>query len=257
MKKVALITGSTSGIGKAIAHKFAEEGFNVAISGFGKEAEIEAQIQELQALSIEAKHFPADLTKAADCAQLIANVFAHFGRLDVLVNNAGMQHVSPIDQFPDEIWEKVISLDLSSNFYMMKHALPIMREQKWGRIINIASAHGLVASEHKSAYVAAKHGLVGLTKVVALETALENITCNAICPGFVYTPLVEAQIQQKAAADNMPFEEAKIKFVSAKHPSKRFVEMNDVAELAFFLSRDCAKEIRGASYVMDGGWCVG
>lgn len=257
MKKVALITGSTSGIGKAIAHKFAEEGFNVAISGFGGDAEIAAQIQGLKALNIEAMHFHADLTKAADCAQLIANVFAHFGRLDVLVNNAGMQYVAPIDQFPDEIWEKVISLDLSSNFYMMKHALPIMREQKWGRIINIASAHGLVASEDKSAYVAAKHGLVGLTKVVALETALENITCNAICPGFVYTPLVEAQIQQKAAADNMPFEDAKEKFVAAKHPSKRFVEMNDVAELAFFLSRDCAKEIRGASYVMDGGWCVG
>ena len=202
-------------------------------------------------------YFPADLTKALECEKLIVNVFERFGRLDVLVNNAGMQHVSPIDQFPDEMWEKVIALDLSSSFYMMKHALPIMREQKRGRIINIASAHGLVASEHKSAYVAAKHGLVGLTKVAALETALENITCNAICPGFVYTPLVEAQIQQKAIEGDMPFEQAKVKFIEAKHPSKRFVEMADVAELALFLSRDCAKEIRGASYVMDGGWCVG
>lgn len=256
MSKVALVTGSTSGIGKAIAHTFALEGISVALNGFGDEAQIQNQIKELESLGVKAAYFPANLMKSDECKRLVSDVHAHFGRLDILVNNAGMQYVAPIQDFPDEKWEDVISLDLSSAFYTTKTALPLMREKGWGRIINIASAHGVVGSIHKSAYVAAKHGLVGLTKVTALETALEDITCNVVCPGFVYTPLVEAQIAKKAQEENIPLDQAKTDFVCQKHPSKSFVTMEDLAQLVFFLTRDCAKEIRGASYVMDGAWTV-
>ncbi len=254
MSKVALITGSTSGIGKAIAHKFAQEGVNVALNGFGDEIQIQNQMKELEKVGVKAAYFSANLMNSGECKTLIQKVHAHFGTLDILVNNAGMQYVAPLEDFPDEKWENVISLDLSSAFYTTKTALPFMREKGWGRIINIASAHGVVGSIHKAAYVAAKHGLVGLTKVTALETAVEDITCNVVCPGFVYTPLVQDQIIKKAQEENIPLEQAKTDFVCQKHPSKSFVTMEDLAELVFFLSRDCAKEIRGASYVMDGAW---
>jgi 3-hydroxybutyrate dehydrogenase len=249
--KIALVTGSTSGIGRAIAQKFSNEGMIVAINGFGKEEDINAQLKGMHEGS---DYFSADLMKKDDCKALVERVYARYGRLDILVNNAGLQHVSPIEDFPDDKWEAVISLDLSASFYTIKTALPLMRKNNWGRIINIASTHGLVASVHKAGYVAAKHGLIGLTKVTALETAGENITCNAICPGFVYTPLVEAQISAKAKEHGVSFEDEKIRFIAEKHPSKTFVDMEDLAGLAFFLSGDGAKEIRGSAYVIDGGW---
>ncbi len=253
-RKVALITGSTSGIGRAMAFRFAKEGFDVAINGFGKAEEIEIQLKDLENFGGRAFYFGANLMEKDQCQDLIKKVHVHFGRLDVLINNAGLQYVAPLEDFPDEKWDAIIALNLSSSFHTIKAALPIMRAQNWGRIINIASTHGFVASVHKAAYVSAKHGLVGLTKVTALETARENITCNAICPGFIYTPLVEAQIQAKAKEHGLSLEEEKIRFISEKHPSQKFVEMEDLANLAFFLSTDGAKEIRGSSYVIDGGW---
>lgn len=254
MEKIALITGSTSGIGKAVAQKFAKEGISIALNGFGKEEDIQAQIKELQSYGVRVHYFPADLMNALECKSLVENVNHYFSKIDILINNAGMQYVSPIDTFPDDKWENIIALDLSASFYTIKSALPIMRQHKWGRIINISSVHGLVASVNKSAYVAAKHGLVGLTKVTALETAMENITCNVVCPGFVYTPLIEVQIAKKAQEENISFEEAKVKFIAEKHPSKAFVDMDDLAELIFFLTKESSKEIRGSSYSMDGGW---
>ncbi len=254
MAKVILITGSTSGIGRVIAYKFAKEGYNVAINGFGKEEDIIAQLKVLENQGIEAKYFMDNLRNGSECKQLVEEVHAHFGRLDVLINNAAMQCTSPIDMLPDEKWEESLSVNLSASFYTIKAALPIMRRQNWGRIINISSIHGLVASLNKTAYVAAKHGLIGLTKGISIETAQENITCNAICPGYVYTPLIESQILNKSKEHHVSFEEEKNRFVSEKHPSRSFVEMQDVAELAFFLTRDCAKQIRGSAYTIDGGW---
>ena len=192
--------------------------------------------------------------KPAECKNLINETFNQMGRIDVVVNNAGMQHVAPIEDFAEEKWDNVIALNLSSCFHITKAVLPIMRNQNFGRIINIASLHGLVASANKSAYVAAKHGLLGLTKATALETARENVTCNAICPGWVYTPLVADQIAARAKAKGVSFEQEKEALVSEKHPSGRFVEVDDLASMTLFLASDAAKEIRGASYVMDGGW---
>ena len=254
MRKVVLITGSTSGIGRAMSFRFAKEGFDIAINGFGQEEEIAFQLKEIESFGVKASYFESNLTEKSQCKDLVEKANRYFGQLDILINNAGLQHVAPLEAFPDEKWDSIIALNLSASFHTTKAVLPIMRAQNWGRIINIASTHGLIASVHKAAYVASKHGLVGLTKVTALETAKENITCNAICPGFIYTPLVEAQIQAKAKEHNLSLEEEKVRFISEKHPSQKFVEMEDVANLAFFLSTESAKEIRGSSYVIDGGW---
>lgn len=252
--KVALITGSTTGMGREMAFKFAKEGYNVAISGLGSKEDIDVEVKELQALGIKAAYVPANLMKPAECKSLVNDTFKHFGRIDVVINNAGMQHVAPIEEFADDKWDNVIALNLSSCFHITKAVIPIMRQNNFGRIVNVASLHGLVASVNKSAYVSAKHGLIGLTKATALEMAKENITCNAICPGFVYTPLVAAQIAARAEAKGVPFEQEKTALVSEKHPSGKFVEVEDLAAMALFLASDHAKEIRGAAYVMDGGW---
>jgi 3-hydroxybutyrate dehydrogenase len=252
--KVALITGSTTGMGKVMAIKFAKNGFDVVITGLGKQEIIDADVEHLKSLGVNAKYIAANLMLKDDCKNLVKSAFDAFGRVDVVINNAGMQHVAPIEEFGDDKWDNVIALNLSSCFHITKAVLPIMRKHNWGRIINIASLHGLVASPNKSAYVAAKHGLLGLTKTTALETAKENITCNAICPGWVYTPLVEMQIAERAKAKGISFEEEKVNLVSEKHPSGKFVECEDLASMAFFLASDSAKEMRGGSYVMDGGW---
>ena len=252
--RVALVTGSTTGMGRAMAFRYAKEGYDVAITGLGSKEDIDAEVKDLKALGVRAVYVSANLMKPTECKHLIEETYKQLGRVDIVINNAGMQHVAPIEEFSEEKWDNVIALNLSSCFHITKAVLPIMRQQKFGRIVNIASLHGLVASVNKSAYVAAKHGLLGLTKATALEMAKENITCNAICPGWVYTPLVEAQIAARAKAKGVSFEEEKEALVSEKHPSGKFVEVDDLASMAFFLSSDAAKEIRGASYVMDGGW---
>jgi 3-hydroxybutyrate dehydrogenase len=245
----ALVTGSTSGIGLAIARSLAKQGAKVMLNGFGDPALIENLKKELRA-----EHSPADMTKPAEIEALVKETAARLGSLDILVNNAGIQHVAPIDQFPAERWDAVIAINLSSSFHTIKHALPLMKKAGWGRIINIASSHGLVASVEKAAYVAAKHGLVGLTKVVALETARTSITCNAICPGWVLTPLVQKQIDARAAGGRMTPEEAKNALLGEKTPSLEFVTPEQIGELALFLCSDAAAQIRGASYSIDGGW---
>ena len=252
--KTALVTGSTSGIGLAIARALARQGANVMLNGFGEAALIERLKKDLGAGGVRVEFHPADMTQPAQIAALVQETAARLGSLDILVNNAGIQHVSPIDEFPAERWDAVIAVNLSSSFHTIKHALPLMKRAGWGRIVNIASAHGLVASAEKVAYVAAKHGLVGLTKVVALETARSRITCNAICPGWVLTPLVQKQIDARAAEKKIPPEEAKLALLGEKQPSLEFVTPEQIGELAVFLCSEAAAQIRGAAYSIDGGW---
>jgi 3-hydroxybutyrate dehydrogenase len=253
--QVALITGSTSGIGLGIARALAQAGAAVVLNGFGKADDIERTRGSLAAeFAVDASYSPADMTDASAIEAMIATALRSHGRLDVLVNNAGIQHVAPIEQFPVEKWQAILAINLSSAFHTTRLAVPAMRANKFGRIVNIASAHGLVASPFKAGYVAAKHGIVGLTKVVALETAEDNITCNAICPGYVYTPLVEAQIEGQAKAHGIPREQVIRDVLLAQQPNKRFATVDELGALTVFLASDAGASITGAALPVDGGW---
>ena len=253
--KTALVTGSTSGIGLGIAKAFAAAGARLIINGFGDADAIEAERAGLEALSGEkAAYDGADLTKHEAIAEMFARADADFGGVDILVNNAGTQFVSPIEDFPVEKWDLILALNLSSAFHTIRHAVPGMRKKKWGRIIGTASAHSLVASPFKSAYVAAKHGLAGLTKTVALEVAEAGITANCISPGYVWTPLVENQIPDTMKARGMTREQVINDVLLAGQPTKQFVTVEQVAALATFLTRDEAANITGANLSVDGGW---
>jgi 3-hydroxybutyrate dehydrogenase len=253
--KSVIVTGSTSGIGLAIARAFAAQGCNVMLNGFG-----DAVLIEKLRASLAAEHKCTVLYSSADMAQpleiaaMVDQVARRFGSVDVLVNNAGIQHVAPVDEFPVEKWDQILAVNLSSAFHAIRTALPGMKARKWGRIINVASAHGLVASPFKSAYIAAKHGMVGLTKTVGLETAGSGVTCNAICPGYVLTPLVEQQIDDQARAHGIAREEVINKVILERQPSKQFVKVEEVAALALFLAGDLAASITGSTYSIDGGW---
>ena len=253
--KVALVTGSTSGIGLGIARALAEAGSAIVLNGFGLAPEIARTRDRIAAdFGVKVSYSAADMTKPDAIAEMIATTLAEHGRLDVLVNNAGIQHVAPLDQFPVERWDTILSINLSSAFHTTRLALPAMRKNGFGRIINIASAHGLVASPFKAAYVAAKHGIVGLTKVAALETAEEGITCNAICPGYVYTPLVEAQIDGQAKAHGISREQVMRDVLLAQQPNKRFATVEELGALTAFLASDAAASITGVALPVDGGW---
>lgn len=253
--KTALVTGSTSGIGLATAKALARAGANLMLNGFGEAADIERERAGLEKeFGIMARYSPADMSKPAEIEGMIRAAEKEFGRLDVLVNNAGIQHVANIEDFPPEKWDAIIAINLSSSFHTIRAAVPGMKARGFGRIINIASAHGLVASAQKVAYVAAKHGLVGLTKVVAVETANDGITCNAICPGWVLTPLVQKQIEDRAKAEGQAVKEAEIALLSEKQPMHRFTTPENIGALAVFLASDAAASITGSAYSIDGGW---
>src|SRR3954447_4945189 len=254
-RRVALVTGSTSGIGLGIARAFAKAGTSIVLNGFGNAEEIRETVSGLSAeYGVKAHYSPADMTSPSAIAEMIGQTLDTFGRLDILVNNAGIQHVSPIEQFPVEKWDAVLAINLSAAFHTTRLALPSMRQQGWGRIINVASAHGLVAAPFKSAYVAAKHGIVGLTKVTALETAEANITCNAICPGYVWTPLVEGQIESQAKSHGIPREEVIRDVLLAQQPNKRFATVEEIGALTLFLASEAAASITGTALPVDGGW---
>jgi 3-hydroxybutyrate dehydrogenase len=254
--KTALVTGSTSGIGLAIARAVAADGADIVLNGFGDATAIAGIEKELRALGVKTLYHGADMSKPAEIAEMIAASEATFGRIDVLVNNAGIQHVANIEDFPPERWDAIIAINLSSAFHTTRLALPKMKQANWGRIINIASAHGLVASAQKSAYVAAKHGIVGLTKAVALETATTGVTCNAICPGWVLTPLVQKQIDARAERDRISTEAAKKSLLGEKQPSLEFVTTEQLGALAVFLCSDAGAQVRGVAWNVDGGWCA-
>ncbi len=254
-QKVALVTGSTSGIGLAIAEAFAEAGYGVVINGLGEADQIETTRAKLaNDHKVDVLYHPANMMAPDEIEDMIAKTRSHFGRLDVVVNNAGIQFVAPIEEFPAEKWDQIIAINLSSAFHTIHHAIAGMAAQKWGRIINIASAHGLVASPFKSAYVAAKHGVVGLTKAVALEHAKDGVTCNAICPGYVLTGLVKAQIPDQAKSRGISEEEVIQNVLLAAQPTKQFVTVEQVASFALYLASDSAAQINGAILTMDGGW---
>jgi len=253
--KSALVTGSTSGIGLGIARAMAAQGANITINGFGDKDAIETERSKLQKdFGVEALYSPADMTKPAEIAAMVQTAQQRFGALDILVNNAGIQFVAPIEEFPVEKWDQIIAIGLSSVFHAIRAAVPGMKQRKWGRIINTASAHSLVASPFKVAYVSAKHGLAGLTKTVALELATFGITCNCISPGYVWTPLVEKQIPDTMKARHMTEEQVKRDVLLAAQPTKEFVTIDQVAELAVYLCSDAAKSITGANLSIDGGW---
>jgi len=253
--KSALVTGSTSGIGLAIARALAAQGANVTINGFGDAAAIEKERSGIEKeFGVKAIYSGADMTKPDEIAAMVKTSENTFGSVDVLVNNAGIQHVAPIEEFPIEKWNQIIAINLSAAFHTVRAAVPGMKARKWGRIINTASAHSLVASPFKVAYVSAKHGLAGLTKTVALEVATFGITCNCISPGYVWTPLVEKQIPDTMKARNMTAEEVKRDVLLAAQPTKEFVTVDEVASLAVYLCSDAAKAITGANLSIDGGW---
>ena len=252
--KVAVVTGSTSGIGLGIARALGGAGADLMLNGFGDKTVIETLRQDLASeLKVRVGYDGADISKPAEVRQLIAHAVSELGALDILVNNAGIQHVAPVDEFPDDKWDAVIAINLSADFHAIKAALPHMKKRGWGRIINIASAHGLVASTSKVAYVTAKHGVVGMTKVVALETAGTAITCNAICPGWVLTPLVQKQIDDLARQHGISPERATRDYILAPQPTKQFVTVEQIAAAAVFLAGDGASQINGTSISVDGG----
>ena len=255
MTRTAIITGSTSGIGLGIAEAYAAEGFNVMLNGFGDADEIEATRAALDAkASGTVAYHGADMTKPDEIADLVTQTETQFGAVDVLVNNAGIQFVSPIEEFPIEKWDAIIAINLSSSFHTIRAALPGMKARGFGRIINVASAHGLVASPFKSAYVAAKHGILGLTKTIALEAAQHGVTVNAVCPGYVLTPLVEGQIPDTAKARGITEEEVKRDVLLAAQPTKEFVTTEQLGALCVFLASEAAASMTGTALPMDGGW---
>jgi len=253
--KSAVVTGATSGIGLAILKALAAEGCDLVFNGLGDTREIEDLAHGIaDEFGVSALYHAADLTRPEEIPALIKAAEDQFGRLDILVNNAGIQHVAPIEKFSTERWDAVIAINLSASFHTIRAALPGMKRRGWGRIINIASVNGLVASTHRAAYIAAKHGLVGLTKEVTLEIAEFNITCNAVCPGKVRTPLMETQIEARAAKYGLSLEAAAVAHVEEKHPSKRYVATDEIAALTVYLCGDHAASINGAALAVDGGW---
>ncbi|MEM7267928.1 MAG: 3-hydroxybutyrate dehydrogenase [Pseudomonadota bacterium] len=254
-QKTAIITGSTSGIGKGIAEALAAEGCNIVLNGFGDAEKIEADRSALSASAgVTVAYDGADMTKPDEIEAMVRKAEADFGGVDIIVNNAGIQHVAPIDEFPIAKWDAIVAINMTSAFHTTRAALPGLKARGWGRVVNIASAHGLVASPYKSAYVAAKHGMVGMTKSVALEVAQQGITCNAICPGYVRTPLVEAQIPDTAKARGITEEEVVQDVMLAAQPTKKFVGLDEVGALTVFLCSDAAASITGAALQIDGGW---
>ena len=253
--KTAVVTGSTSGIGLGIARALAAQGANIMLNGFGDPHETEALRAAMASeFDVDVMYNNADMSVPAQVRELIGLTVSGLGGIDILVNNAGIQHTAPIEQFPDDKWDAILAINLSSNFHAMKAALPSMRAQGSGRIVNIASVHGLVASTMKSAYVAAKHGVIGLTKAIALETAGSGITCNAVCPGWVLTPLVQKQIDALAQRDALAPADAQAQLLSAKQPSGEFATPDQLGALVVFLCSDAARQISGASMTVDGGW---
>jgi 3-hydroxybutyrate dehydrogenase len=253
--RTALVTGSTSGIGLGIAEALAAQGATIVLNGFGDRMQIEDTRQKLeQTHDVAAFYHGADLSKAVAVGEMMDYAKAEAGGVDILVNNAGIQHVAPVDEFPPEKWDAILAINLSSAFHAIRAALPGMKARGYGRIINVASAHGLVASPFKSAYVAAKHGVIGLTKTVALEVAQTNITANAICPGYVYTPLVEKQIEDQAKAHMITRDKVISDVLLKAQPNKRFAQVTEIGALAVFLASDAAASITGAALPVDGGW---
>ncbi|HEY0856929.1 MAG TPA: 3-hydroxybutyrate dehydrogenase [Albitalea sp.] len=249
--KTALVTGSTSGIGLGVALCLARQGANVMLNGFG---DVDGPKAQVAALGVGVGYHGADMSRPAEIADMVAAAQREFGGVDILVNNAGIQHVAKIEEFPVEKWDAIIAINLSSAFHTTRLALPGMKAKNWGRVINVASAHGLVASAQKSAYVAAKHGIVGFTKAAALETATSGVTVNAICPGWVLTPLVQKQIDDRAARDGISEEKAKIDLLGEKQPSLQFVTPQQLGDLAVFLCSPAAENVRGVAWSVDGGW---
>lgn len=253
--RTAVVTGSTSGIGLGIARALAAQGCNIMMNGFGEAAEIERERSTVEKeFAVKALFNGADLSKGEQCAELIRDAEKRFGKIDILVNNAGIQHVSPIESFPVDRWDAIIAINLSSAFHTIRAALPGMKSAGWGRLINIASTHGLVASANKSAYVAAKHGILGLTKTAALELAGSGVTCNAICPGWVLTPLVKKQIEARAEREKIPTQQAEHELLIEKQPSGKFTTVEQLGALAVFLCSPGADNITGVPLPVDGGW---
>ena len=253
--RTALVTGSTSGIGLGIARALAEAGCDVMLNGFGEASAIERERKRIAGdFGVRAAFSPADLKKPSMVEEMIEATAHELGQVDILVNNAGIQHTAPVESFPAAQWDAILAINLSANFHAIRAALPLMRQRGWGRIVNVASTHGLVASVEKAAYVAAKHGVVGLTKVVALETARTAITCNAICPGWVLTPLVEKQIRDRASREKISVDQAKLELLAEKQPSQEFATPEQIGALTVFLCSEAAAQIRGVALPVDGGW---